>query len=194
MHSLLLRPSVEAERAQLFTLAAAVAAAEAARELRPTLEPLIKWPNDLVLDGKKCAGILCELISGSDGIAVIVGVGINVNQTRFEGELADKATSLLIHAGGKPLDRAELLCMYLKHMEDAVEAIERYGLQGIRERYMALSATVGSRVRVLGAGGEFTGTARDIDDTGALLVVRENGAEERVMSGDVSVRGIMGYI
>ncbi len=194
MHSLILRPKMALEKAQLFTLAAAVAAAEAVNLLCPSLEPRIKWPNDLILGGKKCAGILCELVTDADGAySVIVGVGINVNQMRFEGELADKATSLLIEAGGAKQDRAELLRLYLERMEAAADALERDGLDGIRENYLSHSATIGSRVRVIGADSEFVGTAQGIDDNGALLVRRDDGVVERVLCGDVSVRGLMGY-
>ena len=194
MHTLVLRPSLPAERAPLCALASALAMAKAVRERCPTLEPRVKWPNDLVLDGKKCAGILCELSAGMDGVDfIVVGIGLNVNQQRFEGELEDKAISLSMALGGERLCRRALLCAYLKHMEAAVDALERDGLQGILPDYLALSATLGQRVRVVGVDGEFVGTARAVDETGALLVVDEDGAERRVLSGDVSVRGLMGY-
>lgn len=182
--------AARAAQAQMYTLAAAVAAAKAARTLCPTLEPRIKWPNDLIINGRKCAGILCELCADS----VIIGIGINVNQTRFTGELTDKATSLLREAGGEPLDRCELLRLWLGYMEDAAEALEQRGLEGILDEYADMSATIGARVRVTGAAGEFTGTARGMDESGALIVDADDGTERRVLAGDVSVRGIMGYV
>ena len=194
MHSLLLRPRLQTEQAQLCTLASATAMAKAVRECCPTLEPRIKWPNDLVLGHKKCAGILCELSAGMDGIEYLVmGIGLNVNQSAFAGELIDKATSLSMELGGKQLCRRRLLCAYLRHMEAAVDALEAQGLDGILPDYLALSATLGARVRVSGMDQEFTGTAKAIDPTGALLVTDDSGAERRVLCGDVSVRGLMGY-
>ena len=192
--SLRLRPHLPAEQAQLCTLCAAVAMARAVREVCPTIDARIKWPNDVVAGGKKCAGILCELSAGMDGIDYLVmGVGLNVNQRAFPEELRDKATSLCRLQGGKPLCRRHLLCAYLRHMENAVDALEREGLAGILPAYKELSVTLGARVRVAAADGEFTGTARDIDETGALLVVTDAGAPRRVLCGDVSVRGLMGY-
>ena len=134
-----------------------------------------------------------------DGLSfVIPGVGINVNQTAFEGELREKATSLLIELrkadpNAPPVCRRQLLLSYLRHMESAVDALEREGLAGILNQYVARSVTLGRRVKVIGLNGEFTGTAQSIDETGALIVTEDGGGERRVLSGDVSVRGLMGY-
>ncbi|MEG2252901.1 MAG: hypothetical protein RSC98_07655, partial [Clostridia bacterium] len=86
------------------------------------------------------------------------------------------------------------LLAYLKRMEDAIDALEREGLTGIMPEYLRRSVTLGARVRVSGIGLELIGTAKRIDDTGALIVTDEGGAECRVLSGDVSVRGLMGYV
>ncbi len=121
MQSLVLRPHLPAERAQLCTLAAAVAAAQAIEDVCPGLTAGIKWPNDVVIGGRKCVGILSELAADIDGVSyVVTGVGVNVNQTAFAGELAQKATSLLLEARGKdpaapPVCRRRLLTAYLKH-------------------------------------------------------------------------------
>ena len=187
------------EQAQLFTLAAALAAAGAIAQTCPGLDPGIKWPNDVILNGKKCVGILSELAADMDGLSfVIPGVGINVNQTAFEGELREKASSLLIELrkadpNAQPVCRRQLLLSYLRHMESAVDALEREGLAGILDQYVARSVTLGRRVKVIGLNGEFTGTAQSIDETGALIVTEDGGGERRVLSGDVSVRGLMGY-
>ena len=126
-------------------------------------------------------------------------MGINVNQLSFEEELQDKATSLLLEMRRlqpktQPISRRKLLCAYLKRMEDAVDALEREGLLGILPQYVGCSVTLGSKVRVVGPAEEFTGTAKAIDETGALLVEDENGMERKVLCGDVSVRGLMGYV
>lgn len=201
LQSLLLSPALPVEQAPLCTLAAAVAMAQAISDTVPGLQPGIKWPNDIVLSGRKCVGILSELFADMDGIQFIVmGVGVNVNQRRFEGELAGKATSLFLErgklkeAGPLPIDRRKLLCAYLYHMEQAVAALERDGMRGILPSYEKYSVTLGSRVRVVGGGEDFTGTAQAVDDTGALLVQEDQGPLRRVLSGDVSVRGVMGYV
>lgn len=213
LHSLLLCPALPTEQAQLCTLAAAVAMAGAAEEMAPGLTVGIKWPNDLVIRGRKCAGILSELSADMDGIRFLVmGVGVNVNQRHFAGELADKATSLWLErerlagqeAGqepGKdsqvqsypPLDRRTLLQAYLRRVEQAMGALEQRGLAGILPEYERRSVTLGAKVQVLGPREAFTGTAQALDETGALWIVEETGERRRVLSGDVSVRGVMGY-
>ena len=197
--SLVLRPSLPVEQASLCTLATAVAIAQAIQEVCPSLEPGIKWPNDVVIGKRKCVGILCELSADMDGITYMVsGVGLNVNQTGFPGELADKATSLLLELrrqepNASPLCRRTLLCAYLQHMENTVEALERHGFAGIQDAYLRFSVTLGQTVRVVGAEADFVGQAQSIDETGALLVKDETGSVCRVLCGDVSVRGLMGY-
>lgn len=191
--TLLLRPKLPVEQAQLCTFAAALAAAKAIEEVCPELKPGIKWPNDVVIGSKKCTGILCEMVLDGSGYAAAAGVGININQKSFEGELADKATSLLMECG-RNIDRWQVLCAYLRHMEQAVDALEEKGFEGIAQEYFSRSVTLGSRVRVVSTAEEFTGTAKAVDETGALIVLDETGTERRVLSGDVSVRGLMGYV
>lgn len=191
-HSLLLRPKLPPEQTPLYTLAAAVAAARAIEDMGFT--PRIKWPNDVVLQGRKCVGILCERVVSGPESFLVVGVGFNVNQPSFPGELQQKATSLLIE-GGRPVDRRALLCAYLLRMEQAAGQLERDGLPGLLPDYTARSVTLGGRVEVLGATTRFVGVAEALDDTGALLVRDDaDGALRRVLSADVSVRGVMGYV
>ncbi len=191
--SMVLRPKLPIEQSQLCTFAAALAAAKAIEEVCPDLKPGIKWPNDVVIGSKKCVGILCEMVLDGSGYAVVPGVGINVNQKGFGGELSDKATSLLMETG-RTVERWQVLCAYLKYMEQAIDALEQNGLDGILEEYLSRSVTLGSRVRVVGTDTEFTGTAKAVDETGALIVTDEQGVDRRVLSGDVSVRGLMGYV
>lgn len=198
--SMVLRPSLMAEQASLVTLAAAVAVAQAVCDVCPSLTPGIKWPNDVVLNGKKFVGILCELSADMDGIQFIIpGVGINVNQQSFAPELMEKATSMLLEARKadpttQPFCRRKLLCAYLKRMEETIEALEKEGLDGIMEEYLSHSVTIGRQVRVIGVSSEFIGRAKALDPTGALIVTDEKGEDRRVLSGDVSVRGLMGYV
>ena len=191
--TMVLRPRLPVEQAQLFTFAAALAAARAIEDVCPSVKPRIKWPNDVVIGSRKCVGILCEMVIDENGYAIAPGVGININQQGFEGELTDKATSLLMETGEK-VDRRQVLCAYLTRMEEAADALEANGLQGILQEYLSRSVTIGSRVRVVGTDVEFTGTAKAVDETGALIVTDEEGVDRRVLSGDVSVRGLMGYV
>ena len=190
--SLLLRPTLPQERLHLITLAAALAAAQALMDAGA--DARIKWPNDVVIAGRKCVGILSELVLDPVGAPCIVtGTGFNVNQTVFAHELADKATSLRLSMG-RPADRVRLLQVYLEHMEHAVATLEAGGLPALLPAYRARSVTLDARVQVIGAAETFVGVAEAMDEEGALLVRCEDGALRRVLSGDVSVRGVMGYV
>ena len=191
--SLLLRPALPAERLPLCTFAAALAVQEAIRQLCPELSPGVKWPNDIVIGGKKCVGILSELVTGPEGeMGVVMGVGVNVNQRSFPEEICCSATSLLLCRPGDPLPRARLMCCFLQEMEAAMDLLEN-NLPAFMEAYRRACVTLGSQVQVIGREESFTGTAEDLDETGALLVRDETRALRRVLSGDVSVRGMMGY-
>jgi BirA family biotin operon repressor/biotin-[acetyl-CoA-carboxylase] ligase len=190
--SLLLRPRLPPEAVSLVTLATAVAAAETIAEWG--LDAGIKWPNDVVLGERKCVGILCETVTDPAGErCVVVGAGFNLNQKAFAGELNDRATSLRI-AWGEAVDRRTFLSRYLFQMERAMDALESKGFAGIRPAYEARSVTLGRQVTVIGAGESFVGTAEHIDGDGALNVRDAAGNLRRVLSGDVSVRGVMGYV
>lgn len=198
--SVLLRPRLGPEQAQLCTLAAAVSVAGMINGRFPGLKARIKWPNDVVVEGRKVCGILSEAGFGADGLDyVVTGVGLNVNQPVFSGELADKAASLLgllrrTDGNAQPLDRAELLRDFLGRFEEQMDRLEAGGFAAIRPMYEELSATIGQAVQVIAPAESYTGTARGVDETGALLVERLDGTIERVLCGDVSVRGLMGYV
>lgn len=189
--SVLLRPALKPQDAPLITLCAAMAMARAVRETSG-IDVRIKWPNDLVCGGKKLCGILLELAAEADAIeAIIVGIGLNVYKGAVPPELVGQAAS--IEDFTQPPLRREILTHYLAALEDVVTRLEQEGFDGIRAEYRAASCTLGHSVRVIGAT-EFIGEALDIDETGALLVRTEDGEVRRVLSGDVSVRGLMGYV
>lgn len=209
--TILLRPDWEPEQLPLLTLTMALAAARAVREV--TGQPaLIKWPNDVVIRGKKIVGILTELKelpparisagteeggrAGTDGHQrfVMIGTGVNVNQKEFPEPLRQKATSLYLETGGRT-DRSALFAALLQHFEEAYERLEADGgFAGLRPAYEALLANRDSHVRVLDPQGEYEGTARGITDRGELLVERQDGSVTEVYAGEVSVRGIYGYV
>lgn len=189
--SVLLRPAMKPEDAPLITFCAALAMARAVRETTG-LDAAIKWPNDLVLHGKKICGILLEMSAEPEKLNhVIVGTGLNVRAGSWPPELAHQATSL--EEEGAQVLRRDILVRYLAALEEAVARVEQGGFAAIREEYAAHCCTLGSRVKVSG-GVDLTGVAESMDDTGALLVRTEDGELHCVLAGDVSVRGIMGYV
>ncbi len=191
--SLLIRPGLAPNRAQLITFAAAIAMAEAA-EKATGLDIRIKWPNDLVLEGKKVCGILLELSGDVETIDyVVVGTGLNVGLSAYPADLKDKAISLQ-DALGRKVERAPILRAYLAAMERCMDSLEREGLPGIRQAYERKSCTLDRKVLVSGGVEDFSGTAAGLDEDGALLVKLEDGSIRRVLAGDVSVRGVMGYV
>lgn len=197
--TMVLRPKLRLDQAPLITLAAAVASARAIEDVCPELQVGIKWPNDGIINGKKCFGILSEMSAANGKLDYVVpGVGINVNQLSFAGELEEKATSMLmelrrLHPEAEEIDRRALMCAYLTRMEEAVDALEASGFDGIAEEYLRRSVTLGRKVQVIGAQETFIAAAKAIDEEGALIVMDEEGNERRVLCGDVSVRGLMGY-
>lgn len=188
--SVLLRPQLPPERAPLLTLCAALAMAQAVRETAG-LDVKIKWPNDLVYQGRKLCGILLEIGADPDAIEyVVVGTGLNVLDGAYPPELAERAAAVAEFTA--PPLRRTILVHYLAALEALVDRLEREGFEGIAAAYQAGSCTLGSRVSVSGSVA-LTGVAEAIDDGGALLVRTEDGTLHRVLSGDVSVRGVMGY-
>ena len=190
--SLLLRPNLSPSQAPLITLCAAMAMTRAVRETAD-IDVVIKWPNDLICEGRKLCGILLELSADPDSIEyVVVGTGVNMYEGAYPPELKERAIAIGELTAETPL-RREVLVRYLAALEELMTRLERDGFAGISEDYRALSCTIGSRVQVTGAV-ELTGVAEDIDETGALLVREDDGEVHRVLSGDVSVRGVMGYV
>lgn len=188
--SVLLRPALKPESAPLITFACALAMAKAVRKVAG-LNARIKWPNDLVLNGRKLCGILLEMGFDAQGCYVVAGTGLNVRRGAYPPALAERAIS--IEECGAVPDRGAIIAAYLAALEASLSAIEKDGFDGIAEEFRKECITLSSQVHVLGAE-TFTGTAEDIDDTGALLVRLDDGEIRRVLAGDVSVRGVMGYV
>ncbi len=196
--SILLKPEIDPNNASMLTLVMGMATVKGIAEITG-LHPRIKWPNDVVLNGKKIVGILTEMSAQIDYVNhIVVGTGINVSQTRFPEEIADTATSLkleLQEAGrDMSVSRAQLLGAVLMNFEYYYEIyLKTQDMSGLMEEYGAMLANCGKSVRVLDPLGEYEGTALGINDRGELLVDR-GGEISRVSSGEVSVRGIYGYV
>lgn len=192
--SLLLRPDIRPSDAPMLTLVMAQSVAEAIRE-KTGIDARIKWPNDIVSGGKKLCGILTEMSAEMDCINyIVIGVGINVNQPSFPEDIADRATSLMLETGRSFL-RAPLIAAVMERFEDNYSRfLEAGDLSGIREDYNELLVNVGEQVRVLEPGHEYNALSFGINDRGELLVQKEDGSREAVFAGEVSVRGIYGYV
>lgn len=191
--SILLFPEFSQEKAPMLTLTAALAVADAIEEYG--LDAKIKWPNDVVLNGKKVCGILTELGWRADGrYFVIIGIGINVNQRMFSEEITQTATSLFLQTEIEQ-ERERILAAVLNSFLCYYNCFSKYGnLGSLRDRYEQLLINRGRAVKVLDPKGEWCGTALGINETGELLVRHEDGSLEAVYAGEVSVRGIYGYV
>ena len=188
--SVVLRPPFPPQEAPKCTLMAAVALNRAIRDV--TGIPCgIKWPNDILCNGRKLVGILTEMSAEMDAINhIVIGMGINVNidVTEIPPELQDIATSISIEAGTE-FSRLDLFIKILERLEEIYLRVRAEGLATILDDWRQDSITLGHRVNVLAPDKSFTGKAVDIDEDGALLVETEHGIE-RVVAGDVSIRPI----
>ncbi len=192
--SLLLTTPLPPHQGQLITLVTAVGLADGVAAATG-IELDIKWPNDLLHNGRKVAGILTEVRSDPDRIVrAVVGIGLNANTAAadFDPEVRQRATSLARILGAE-LPPAELLAHLLAGLEAVYDLLlatpEGAGMAELMDRYRGACVTVGQSVTVRGAAEVFEGTALAVDDAGALTVQRHDGRRERVFSGDVTLSG-----
>lgn len=192
--TLLLRPEISPIKAPMLTLVMAVSVAEAVREITG-MEACIKWPNDIVLNKKKICGILTEMSTDIEGINyVVTGAGINVNQDTFPDNICETATSLLIE-GGERIQRSGLIASVMERYEENYQIfMETEDLSGLREKYNGMLVNCGKEVRVLEPGNEYCAHAFGINDKGELVVETPEGERKQIYAGEVSVRGIYGYV
>jgi BirA family biotin operon repressor/biotin-[acetyl-CoA-carboxylase] ligase len=194
--SIILKPPISPERAPELTVLAAIATVRALEDYTG-LNTAIKWPNDIVINGRKLCGMLAEIQAEPEIIrSVVMGIGINVNIQRndFPPELQDIATSVLIESD-KIFSRRELLFILLENLESIYyEYLKSDGLAPFIEYYKSRSATLGRNVNVIERESSFEGYALDIDKSGALMVRKNDGSIKKILSADVSVRGEKGYV
>lgn len=192
--TLLLYPDILPTKASELTLVMALAVAEGIQKVTG-LEVGIKWPNDIILSGKKTCGILTEMSAEIGYINyVIIGVGLNVNQMTFPEEIQDVATSLKIESQ-KDVKRAELIVAVMESFEKYYEIfLQTEDLSGVREQYDQMLLNRNQKVRVLEPGHEYEAMARGITPTGELIVRLPDGEEKEIYAGEVSVRGVYGYV
>ncbi len=192
--SLLLRPHIRPENASMLTLVCALAVAGGIAETTG-LKTEIKWPNDVVIHGKKICGILTEMNTELGEIGFVVpGIGINVNMTEFPEEIRETATSLKLELG-KHVPRTPVVAAFVRCFAMYYGIfLETEDLTALKPVYEKLLVNRDREVLVLDPAGEWKGVARGITATGELLVERSDGSTVEVRSGEVSVRGIYGYV
>lgn len=211
--SLLCRPDFTPDKAPMLTLVMGISVAEAVEEYTG-LPARIKWPNDIVVNGRKICGILTEMEMGLETKEIqylVIGVGINVNngftameetgnlesarEAAFPGELCHVATSLFLESGRREkIFRAPLVqCVMAAFEKNYGLFLQTFDLSLLKERYNGYLVNRNAAVKVLDPGGEYTGIAREIDDGGNLVVETEDGEVKKIYSGEVSVRGLYGY-
>ncbi|MBI4459060.1 MAG: biotin--[acetyl-CoA-carboxylase] ligase [Acidobacteria bacterium] len=183
--TLILRPELSPSAAPILTLLAGVALAEVLQE-SSGLPMDLRWPNDVLTNGKKCAGILVEMTAEPERIAyVLVGIGVNVNHERIPEDLAAEATSLRLEAG-HTFSRLEILILGVKRLEHYYNRLLEEGAGAIVERFSQISSyACGKRVRVSDGAQTLTGVTAGLTPEGILLVRRHDGRTEKVLSGHV---------
>lgn len=192
--TLMIKPDINPNNASMLTLVAALAVAKAITSVTGE-EALIKWPNDIVINGKKVCGILTEMNAQFDYINhIVVGIGINVHNESFPEEISQMASSLMIEAGGKRFHRAQIIADTMSYFEQYYDTfLKTQDLSALVREYDELLVNRNKSVRVLDPKEPFDGKAMGITPKGELIVDTWE-SRKLVSSGEVSVRGIYGYV
>ncbi len=192
--TLIVKPKLPPNHASMMTLVMGIAVARACREISG-IDMKIKWPNDIVAQGKKVCGILTEMSAEPDSIHyVVIGVGINVNIDAFPKELQEIAASLQ-SLTGKTFHRADLISKCMEEFEDCYqEFLKTEDLSRLMKEYNSLLINKDQKVCVMEPKGRYTGTALGVDANGELIVKKDSGETVSVYAGEVSVRGVYGYV
>lgn len=199
--SLIIKPKIKPVSASMLTLVAALAVTKAIRQMgeqeenRNNLEAKIKWPNDIVVNGKKVCGILTEMSSELDYIHhVVIGIGINANIEKFPDEINHIATSLLLE-GKKHIKRSQLVAFVLEAFEAYyIKFLKTENLETMITEYNQWLINYEEEVKIIEENVTYTGVAKGITATGELIVILPDGTRKEVVSGEVSVRGLYGYV
>lgn len=186
--SLIIRPALMPQQAPQMTLVAAVAIVRAIEEVMK-IEATIKWPNDILIDGKKMTGILTELQSDPDRVkAIIIGIGMNINHDMddFPEEIRDIATSLKLQSG-KEVDRALLIAEILSFLELYTEMYEKHGFSPIKLLWEGYSNTAGKRIKAVMLNETLEGVALGISEEGLLELKLDDGTIRAIYSADIII-------
>lgn len=186
--SLIIRPNIPLIKAPQLTLLSAVAIVQAVEEITG-LYPQIKWPNDILVNGKKVTGILTELQAEADQIhSIIIGIGINVNQKKddFPEELRDKASSLLIESG-KLISRSTLIRNVFKHFEKLYKLYLDQGFLPIKLLWEGCAISIGKKIKARTLSAVLVGKALGITDEGVLMLEDGDGTIHHIYSADIEL-------
>lgn len=182
--SVIFRADIPPEKIGLISIYAGLSVSEALKEIYPEMNFVCKWPNDIQINGKKICGILSESAFESNSfLGAVIGVGLNVNQKSFPGELDGRATSLSLLAGGEQ-DLFGILGGLLGRMEYNYDFIRSGDYSSIIGRFTKNSAMFGREVEIENGGKTVRGTARRLDDDGSLIVSTGAG-EQRIIAGEL---------
>ena len=209
--SLMIRPDIAPKCAPMLTLLMALAVCRGMEKIhdgqarsapdrkrsrgRTPGSPLIKWPNDIVIDGRKCCGMLTEMSCEEDYIRhVVIGVGINVRHQDFAPEIRDTAIAL-DDAWDMKVKRSILIAEVMNEFGPLLKRFEKEcDLNFVRSLYLDRLVNAGKKVKVLSPAGDYEAIARGINENGELLVETPDGKVHEINSGEVSVRGVYGYV
>ena len=188
MFSIILRPEVSPETLNLMPLYVAVAVAEAVERVTK-LEVECKWPNDLLINRKKFAGILLEGSVKQNAVEyVVIGIGVNVNQQSFAGELEHRATSLRLETH-REVDRTALFRKILKSLEGHYNIVSSKGFQSILPLWTSHSSMINKKISVSQQGNVISGVVKGLSTEGGLILQSE-GSEKTLFAGDVTIVGM----
>jgi BirA family biotin operon repressor/biotin-[acetyl-CoA-carboxylase] ligase len=184
--SIILKPKLPPYQAPQFTLLTAVAIVEAIQEVTG-LQPKIKWPNDILINGKKMTGILTELQANSDQIyAIIIGIGMNVNQLQFPDHLKEIATSIAIEKGEKVF-RPQLIQRILEKLEHYYDLYLKEGFAPIKSLWEQYAISIGKHIKARTITGTISGKALGITDEGVLQIQDDEGTIHSIYSADIEL-------
>lgn len=186
--SLILRPAIPPSEASQITLMTAVALAETLLS-HTGIDIKIKWPNDILVNGKKLAGILTEMTMEMDAVDyIVIGLGLNVNTPleSFPSEVKTIATSLF-NETGRSYSRVGIIKTFLHNFETLYISVQERGFSSIIKRWKELSNIIGKNVTVDVIGKQIKGVVKDIGDDGVLIVMGQDGHHHQIISGDVIV-------
>ena len=186
LFSIIMYPVFDVQKATLLSFAGALAVTDAI-ETVTKLSSTCKWPNDILINGKKVCGILLEsTVLHSEVEKIILGIGLNVNQTEFPDDLRYKATSLRIESGTE-IDRIALLQKILEELENRYKELSLFPPSQIVNDWKMKALIFGKKITVLENEFSFDATAIDVNEDGSLIVQTEDGTRKNVVAGDVSL-------
>ena len=184
--TIILRPKMDAARTPQISILAGVAVAEVLESYCPG-RIKVKWPNDILIDGKKVCGILSQAKAEVNKVDfIILGIGINVNINQFPDEISNIATSLAMETG-KIISRQQLIISLYENMTKWYKQLLKDGFSQIKEKWLSLSQMIGQKVQVIFQEEVISGKAIDLDNDGSLILIAEDGKKIKASAGDATI-------